>query len=212
MKLIILYSIIKVNSKKKKKKSFKEGEKINIISGTVNSFKTQIPYDLYYLDVCAPEDDVLIDTNLGERLISGKLYKTGFQLSINQNKKCEILCYKKVSKKAFKRINNLIKKEYFINYFLDNLPAGQAHTNFEIRTINLKYNTGGVPLGFTKDNKTFINNYFRIIIELNKVNMSIIQKETKDDDEKIVNITGYDIIGFSIEPFSIKMNESKMQN
>ena len=206
--IIIFYSIIEVNSKKKKaQKSYKEGEKINIISGTVNSFITQIPYDLYYLDVCAPEDDVLITTNLGERLISGKSYKTGFELSINQNKKCEILCYKKVSKKAFRRINNLIRKQYFINYFLDNLPVGLAHTHFEIRTIKVKYNTG-IPLGFIKNNKTYINNYFRIIIELNKVNMSIVQKETKDDDESIINITGYDIIGFNIEPFSIRINES----
>ena len=85
--LILTYFMILAKSKQKKvKKSYKNGEKINLISGMVNSFKTQIPYDLYYLDICAPEDEILISTNLGERLISGKSYQTDYELNINEKK------------------------------------------------------------------------------------------------------------------------------
>ena len=212
--LLILFNfIVLVDSKQKiVKKSYKDGEKINLISGMVNSFKTQIPYDLYYLDICAPEDEILVSTNLGERLISGKSYQTDYELNINEKKICEILCDKKISQKAHKRITDLIKKEYFVNYFLDNLPAGQAYTNYSINTIKLNYNTG-IPIGFIKDNITYINNYFKIIVQLNKINISIAPNKTRrDDDEdehnKYVNITGYDIVGVNIEPFSIKINES----
>ena len=59
--LIVFNCYILIKSRPLKfKKSFKQGERINLISGTVNSFKTQIPYDLYYLDICAPEDVFLM--------------------------------------------------------------------------------------------------------------------------------------------------------
>ena len=128
---------------------------MNLISGTVNSFKTQIPFDLYYLDICAPEDISLIPSNLGEKLLSGKSYQTDFELSINESKIGQLLCTKKISKTAYKRIINLIEKEYFVNYFLDNLPVGLAHTYFNISTKEIRYNTG-VPIGFIRDNKAFI--------------------------------------------------------
>ena len=213
--LFIFYFIKLIKSKPIRfKKSFIQGEKINLISGSINSFKTQIPFDLYYLDICPPEDVVLISNNLGERLLSGKSYQTGYELSINEKKKCQILCNKKISKSAFKRINNLIRKDYFVNYLLDNLPVGLAKTYFDINTIKIKYNTG-IPLGFIQDNKTYINNYFRIIIQLNKVNITITPNNTKrdeDEEDNKINITGYDIIGFFIEPYSIKMNETTKCN
>ena len=214
--IIFLYYIILIQSQPIKfKHSFKQGEKINLISGTVNSFKTQIPYDLYYLDICPPEDIQLINNNLGERLLSGKSYQTGYELLINENKICKILCKKRISKTAFKRINNLITKEYFVNYFLDYLPAGLSKTYSNISTKKIKYNTG-IPLGFIENNHTFINNYYKINVQLNKINISIVQNKTyrdQDEDEiPIINITGYDIIGFDIEPFSIKINDSNKCN
>ena len=214
--IIFLYYIILIQSQPIKfKHSFKQGEKINLISGTVNSFRTQIPYDLYYLDICPPEDILLINNNLGERLLSGKSYQTGYELLINENKICKILCKKRISKTAFKRINNLITKEYFVNYFLDYLPAGLSKTYSNISTKKIKYNTG-IPLGFVENNHTFINNYYKINVQLNKINISIVQNKTyrdQDEDEiQIINITGYDIIGFDIEPFSIKINDSNKCN
>ena len=205
--LSLFFTLIEKTNSKKSKKSYKNGEKINLISGTVNSFKTQIPFDYYYLDICAPEDVVLIPSNLGEILLSGKSYQTGFELSINESKIGQLLCNKKISKTAFKRINNLIHKEYFINYFLDNLSVGLAHTYFNISTKEISYNTG-IPIGFEKGNQTYINNYFRINIQLNKINLSVLANKTnRDDDDEYINIPAYDIISFTIEPFSIKMKD-----
>jgi len=201
--------LIKTINCKKPKKSYKNGEKVYINSGTVNSFKTQIPFDLYYLDICAPEDIVLIPSNLGEKLMSGKSYQTGFELSINKSKVGQLLCTKKISKTAFKRINNLIRKEYFVNYYLDDVPVGLSHTYFNISTKKIKYNTG-IPIGFMKNEQLYINNYFRINIQLNKINLTVLANKTKrDDDDEYINVPAFDIIGFTIEPFSIKMNNVK---
>jgi len=212
--ITLFYIIIFADSRPiKVKKSFNHSEKAYLISGTVNSFKTQIPYDLYYLDICAPEDISLIQNNLGERLLSGKSYQTAFELSINQTKRCQLLCKKKISKTAYKRINDLIKKEYFVNYFLDNLPVGLAHTYYNINTKKIKYNTG-IPIGFVKNGQAYINNYYRINIELNAINIPVLKNKTnRDDDDEYYNATGYDIIGFTMEPYSIKMNDTnKCQN
>ena len=204
--LSLFFTLFEKIISKRPKKSYRNGEKVNLISGTVNSFKTQIPFDLYYLDVCVPEDVLLIPSNLGETLLSGKSYQTSFELSINESKVGQLLCTKKISKTAFKRINNLIHKEYFVNYFLDNLPGGLAHTYFNTSTKEIKYSTG-VPIGFVKNNQAYINNYFRINVQLNKINLSVLVNKTKrDDDDEYVNVPAFDIISFTIEPFSIKMN------
>ena len=138
-----------------------------------------------------------LDLNL--ILVISAQYQTNFELSINESKVGQLLCTKKISKTAFKRINNLIHKEYFVNYFLDNLPGGLAHTYFNTSTKEIRYSTG-VPIGFVK-------NYFRINVQLNKINLSILVNKTKrDDDDEYVDVPAFDIISFSIEPFSIKMN------
>ena len=93
-----------------------------------------------------------------------------------------------------------------MNYFLDNLPGGLAHTYFNTSTKEIRYSTG-VPIGFVKNNQAYINNYFRINVQLNKINLSILVNKTKrDDDDEYVDVPAFDIISFSIEPFSIKMN------
>ena len=94
---------------------------------------------------------------------------------------------------------------------MDFLPAGLSKTYLNISTKKIKYNTG-IHLGYIKNNKTYINNYYKISVQLNKVNISIPPNKTnKDEDEdenQNINITGYDIIGFDIEPYSIKINDT----
>ena len=150
--------------------SYKHGEKIYIVSWAINSFKTQIPYDLYYLDICAPDEAILFPANLGEIILSGKPYETNYELNINKSEKCILLCSEKISRRSFYILENLIKKDYFINYYLDNLPVGlsKTHKN-KNKTINneIRFDRG-IPLGFIKNDITYIYNYYKIIIELNK--------------------------------------------
>ena len=181
--------------------SFNHGEKLNLISGYINSFKTQIPYDLYYLDLCAPDDMNLFPLNLGEIMLAGRFYQTNYQLNVNQSVKCKFLCSEKIHKRIYKKIKSLIDNEYFINYYLDNLPVGLAKTvKNENNKINkqIRFDTG-IPLGFIENNITYIYNYYKIDIELNEV---IIYDQYNDPHRK------YNIIGFYIEPFSIKFNET----
>lgn len=206
------------NAIKFRKMYYELDEKINIISGMVNSFKTQIPYDLYYIDICAPEDVSLVPSNLGEILLSGKSYHTGYDLKINQSKVCQKLCSKKISKKSYSRLSKLIKNEYFINYFLDYLPVGLAETKFETHSKTINYNTG-IPIGFIKNDEIYINNHYKINVKINevKINETIQGNKTTSNfsnssNSNFTTVTRYTIIGFDIEPFSIEMNNSNKCN
>ena len=196
--LIIFYIIKQIDTQRIKSyyTSYKHGEKIKIVSGAINSFKTQIPYDLYYLDLCAPDDITLFPSNLGEIILSGKPYETNYELNINQSEKCKFLCSEKMSRNNYNKIKTLINKDYFINYYLDNLPVGLAETHRNKNNIINKYIRFdiGIPLGYIKNNNIYIYNYYKIYVELNK--------------EIIYNSIEYNIIGFFIEPFSIKINNS----
>ena len=200
--LFYFYILKNINNQKIKSydTSFKNEEKINIISGTINSFKTRIPYDLYYLDLCTPDDPILFPSNLGEIILSGNSYETNYQLSINNSSKCNFLCSEKIKKRDFNKINDLIKKEYFINYYLDNLPVGLMKTyvnkNNKIKR-QIRFDRG-IPLGYIENNITYIYNYYKIYIEL--------KKEIVYDNYNVSNIE-YNIIGFYIEPFSLNIND-----
>ena len=201
--LIYIYFIKHIVSQRIKSyyTSYKHGEKINIVSGAINSFKTQIPYDLYYLDICSPDEAILFPANLGEIILSGKPYETNYELNINKSEKCILLCSEKISRRSFHILSDLIEKDYFINYYLDNLPVGLSKSyKSKNKTINneIRFDRG-IPLGFIKNDTTYIYNYYKIIIELNK---QIIYDEMNNEQIE------YNIIGFYIEPFSIKINDT----
>ena len=202
--LILSFYIINIINNQRIKNydtSFKHGEKIFLISGIINSFKTQIPYDLYYLDLCAPDDQNLFPLNLGEMILSGKFYQTSYQLHINESVKCNFLCSEKINKRIYKKIKPLIEQDYFINYYLDNLPVGLAKTfknENNITTKQIRFDRG-IPLGFIENNITYIYNYYKIDIELNEI---IIYDKYNDPHKE------YNIIGFYIEPFSVNINET----
>ena len=203
--IYLLLNKIKNQRIKNYNTSFKPGEKINIIAGSINSFKTQIPYDLYDLNLCAPEDITIFPLNLGEIILSGQSYESNYQLNINQTVKCKLLCSQKIIKRDFNKIKSLISKEYFINYYLDNLPVGLAKTykakksNRNIINKRIRFDKG-IPLGFIENNLTYIYNYYKIYIELNEV--------VTYDDYNLLS-KEYNIIGFYIEPFSINIQESE---
>ena len=203
--LIILYIIKKIKTQRIKSydTTYAHGEKINIVSGTINSYKTQIPYDLYYLDICTPDEPILFKANLGEIILSGKSYETNYQLNINQTIKCKLLCGEKITRKIYKRITNLINKDYFINYYLDNLPVGLiTPIKSNNKTINKQIRLDrGIPLGFIENNIPYIYNYYKINVELNQ------QKVYNNYNEASIE---YNIIGFYIEPFSIAINDSNI--
>jgi len=88
-------------------------------------------------------------------------------------------------------MKSLINKNYFINLYLDNLPAVLRNFNIELNTSSYDLSFG-IPLGFIYDNKYYIYNHYQFHF--------LISKKSKSK---------YNIVGFQIIPLSIKHDNDK---
>ena len=168
-----------------------KGEPLNILAGSLSSFRAIIPYEYTKLNICHSKKIKKTEDTLGEILTGESFYTTGYITNTNEDKYCEVLCYNTFSETQVKVIQKLIKRRYFTNWILDKLPAGLISYNPATRLTSLKY-FRGIPLGFFSDKEFYIYNHLQFQILLNNV----------DEDR-------YNVVGFNIFPMSIKHNKDK---
>ncbi|KAI9352707.1 hypothetical protein BDR26DRAFT_849725 [Obelidium mucronatum] len=94
---------------------------------TVNSLAAResmslLPYDFYYekFHFCKPVDMEVERESLGSVLFGDRMYNSAFQI-----KSVPSLCSAKISAEDAKFINLRIKEDYFMDWYIDNLPAAQ---------------------------------------------------------------------------------------
>ena len=80
----------------------------------------------------------------------------------------------------------LIERDYYINYYLDSLPAGLNRTKTVIQNTSYVSYNQGIPIGFKRNGIWYIYNHYNLHVHLNEKNGK------------------YQIVGFNIEPLSIK--------
>jgi transmembrane 9 superfamily protein 2/4 len=174
----------------------KENATIQLAVGSLNSIKTQIPFDYYYLDICPPEKLVLEPDNLGEILTGDRSYYSKYQFKIGQNEYCQELCVKKINTVDVNLFKWMINRNYTVNWYADKLPAGLKFENEE--KVDVHY-LSGVPIGYQEkaieDVDTIIYNHLTFTIQIHK------EQAGKGITENL-----YTIVGFNIQPFSIHQN------
>jgi transmembrane 9 superfamily member 2/4 len=169
---------------------------VELTVSKLTSVKTQIPYDFYSLPFCKPEHVQVNAENLGESVSGDRNENSVYKLEMKKNKNCEIACavdMKKADTKAFVRA---IDEDYRVHWIVDTMPVGMEVTQTSSREETFER---GFPVGFKvgdKNNvKHFLNNHVRIVIEYND---DPLEEEEIEDDR-----TGK-IVGFKVEPASIK--------
>ena len=180
---IFLYSLFKEDENLK----LSQGERIEIQAGSLSSKKSIIPFGYNKLEICHPKKNDKI-YSLGEIITGEELFSTDYFASINENKYCQNICQNEFKDNTINLIKKLIKREYYTNWYIDNLPAGLLIYNSEKKKYNIDY-FKGIPLGFMdkKDKKFYIYNHLQFHILINKI-----------EDNK------FNIVGFNILPLSIK--------
>ena len=171
--------------------SHTKGERLNILAGSLSSYRAIIPYEYTKLNICHSTKIHKTEDTLGEILTGESFYSTGYIADTNEDKYCQTLCYNNFSDNQVKVIQKLIKRKYFTNWILDKLPAGLIIYNLETKTTFLKY-FRGIPLGFIYKDQFYIYNHLQFHILLNNI----------DEDR-------YNVVGFNIFPMSIKHNKDK---
>ena len=116
-----------------------------------------------------------------------RIFSTGYSALTGNDSFCQILCYNEFDNDSINLIKRLIKGNYFVNWYLDKLPAGFLSYNKETKQTNIDY-FRGIPLGYYLENDIYyINNHLQFHILINEVS------------KKKFNVVGFNILPMSIE-------------
>jgi transmembrane 9 superfamily protein 2/4 len=165
-------------------RTFRYGDRVELKVNKMTSVHTQVPYDYYALKFCKPRSGVQqAQENLGEFLTGDRIENSPYQLFMEQDQFCNILCMEHIKSHDVQAFKAIIKEEYHHNWIIDNLPAASILDSEQYITTTY---AGGFPVGYQDGSKTYIFNHVNIIVEYHPL----------DDGSRVV--------GFYVEPFTVK--------
>jgi len=190
-------------------KSFSKGDSVELKVNAMTSIEDPYPLEYYRLPFCKPLDEIhQKHENLGELLKGDRIENSPYIIEMLKDMYCEQVCvtnlgrgeqhlqgnYKK--KKRITKTVDSIRKKYHNNWIIDNLPAASKMANTGDVQKDFVY-WSGFPIGFVDDgtNMSYINNH---------VNIELQYHASEKEKGK------FRIVGFVVEPFSIK-HEAKAE-
>jgi len=170
---------------------YAEGDAVDLKVNKLTSVKTQLPYRYYVLPYCQPA--VIQDSveNLGEILAGDRVENSAYEVQMKKNISCRQLCNLQLSKEQKDRFKSMIDDEYLVNWLVDNLPAATRYVRRGTASGGTTY-MNGFPVGIVRNGKYYIHNHVRIDLKYHA---------SPDEYE------GYRIVGFEVEPYSMKQKE-----
>jgi transmembrane 9 superfamily protein 2/4 len=185
---------------------YQDGETVKLKVNKIDSVRTQLPYAYYDLPFCKPNDIKDSAENLGEILRGDRIENSLYELKMNIEESCKVLCKSTYTKEQMDQFAEKVEDEYRVHWIIDNLPAatrfmtgfsadGKEPTYAYDRGYYLGFK-GGSPIVFNRLAKTdvpYINNHLRLVL-----------KYHKHEDPTTPGPDGSRIVGFEVEPFSVK--------
>jgi len=164
--------------------SFSKDESVELKVNKLSSVHTQLPYDYYSLKFCKPKGGVKpYSENLGEFLRGDRIENSAYEISMLQDDFCQVLCQVDLKSKDVTEFKTAVKRQYHHNWIVDNLPAASIMDTEQFVTTQYV----GFPIGYMEGKDYFLYNHVKIILEYHTV-------ETN----------GHRIVGFYVEPLSVK--------
>ncbi|KAH8410095.1 hypothetical protein KR009_005874 [Drosophila setifemur] len=178
---------------------FVQDQKIDVKAVKMTSSRTQLPYQYYSLRFCYPKNGTLIfkSENLGEVLRGDRIVNTPYDVRMNQQVNCRLLCNQKDrpltwSKEDSSLVAERIQHEYFVHLLVDNLPVATRIVNVN-NPSEVTYEHG-YRLGQVDGENIYINNHLKFIMSYHM--------HSKDK---------YRVVGFEVETVSVSHKELKFQ-
>ncbi|KAH8279820.1 hypothetical protein KR054_007514 [Drosophila jambulina] len=176
---------------------FVQDQKIDVKAVKMTSSRTQLPYQYYSLKFCYPKNGTLIfkSENLGEVLRGDRIVNTPYEVRMNQQVNCRLLCNQKDrpltwSKEESALVAERIQHEYFVHLLVDNLPVATRIVNVN-NPSEVTYEHG-YRLGQVEGDSIYINNHLKFILSYHM--------HSKDK---------YRVVGFEVETVSVSHKELK---
>lgn len=177
-----------------KAESFKAGSVVEMKVNALTSIHTQIPKPYYRFPFCVPEEGIsMASENLGEFLTGNKIQNSPYIIKMKEEMYCEKVCEVELDTKKSLMLKRHIKFGYNNNWIIDNLPS--ASVGMTQGGHEQKHYAGGFPIGFVDEEskEPYIFNHVNIMLDFHEPE----------------GVTGeYRIVGFSVEPISIKHIQS----
>ena len=144
------------------------------------------------MSVCPQDVVTYYSENLGQILRGERIVNTPYDIRMNQDSECSVLCSdktwdKEMSKEAAYRISH----EYFVHLIMDNLPCA---TRFELPDTQEVQYEPGYRLGFSKDGKHFINNHLKFTMRYHK-----------DSEANLYRVVGFLVETHSLDKSSVEI-------
>ncbi|KAI8991139.1 Endomembrane protein 70-domain-containing protein [Mycotypha africana] len=150
-----------------------------------------ISFDYYYeqFHFCQPPHPSQQPENLGSILLGDRIFNSPFELKMQIDEQCKVLCTTPViPKEDAIFINERIKEGYHLNWVVDGLPA--ANEAMDSQTGEPYYKIG-FPLGSITEDKPFLNNHYHIKIYYHRTQKKGLAR----------------VVGFVVNPSSIADND-----
>ena len=192
VKLFLIFNLfISITSKGILDYSHDMNSLLQIQAGALSSINGIIPFSYEKLKICDIKKVVKAEDTLGEILTGERIFNTGYMANMGNNSLCNVLCYNQFDEESLNLAKTLINRNYFINWYLDKLPAGLIAYSKETNSTSVDY-FHGIPLGYIENEKYYIYNHLQFHILINEIN-----------NKK------FNIVGFNILPLSLNHNGDK---
>lgn len=164
--------------------TYKKGDKVELLFNKVESDHTQLPFHYHDLPfVCHDKSKKAKSMLLGEILRGDRFWESNYELEFKIDKPCARLCDIRTTHGGISRADTLIRDGYVAYWHLDGLPGA---TTFTSENRISKYYAAGFPLGFVKDDVSYLYNHM----------MLVVRYHTEADGS-------YTIVGFEVYPKSV---------
>jgi len=172
-----------------------EGERVDIKVNKLSSTKTQLPYDYYSLPFCKPPEVVNAVENLGEVLHGSVIQNAPYEIFMKKSE-FKVLCRIELTPKTSHLLASRIKEDYRVHMIMDNLPAATKMIREMPDGKTITMYDRGYPMGFVGSAERtgsvagtpYLYNHLRFVVKFH----------TEE------SFTGSRIVGFEVEPLSVK--------
>mmetsp|Transcript_42709 Transcript_42709/g.103300 ORF Transcript_42709/g.103300 Transcript_42709/m.103300 type:complete len:701 (+) Transcript_42709:81-2183(+) len=166
--------------------SFVQGDLVKLSVNSLTSIHTQVSTGYYHLPFCLPDGGYkLIHQNLGEYLTGNRIESSPYQLQMKVDTHSKILCSTRIDNAGYEVLSTHIRYDYHNNWIVDNLPSASVGVNQQMHFA------GGFPIGFLDPmwKKPYIYNHVNIYLDYHEIPVAPGR---------------YHIVGFAVEPMSVK--------
>jgi transmembrane 9 superfamily protein 2/4 len=164
----------------------KKNDSIDLAVGKLNSVKTQIPFEYYYLPFCRPDELRRREDNLGEILTGDYTQNSLYQINMMSNSYCKQLCSpRNYTGYEVELFQWMIERDYKASWYIDDLPAAYKLYDHQAEKEEIKYEDG-FPLGIKLESGFVIYNHLRLHLYVHEMH-----------DRTNSSFT---IVGFAVEP------------